>query len=221
MVHRREKMVFGGCAMIVGMMALCRFPYYERCLCDLLGLVDKVYLRFDGVVGDKEILEKAPEICGGKLGEIFVSSSEWNAFVWREELLRKLDSVKPEIVLFPDEDESFGEGIEEDIRRFKKSGKQQLAFNYQHPAPTVDGWSHKKPYPSEPHIKCYKWKKDLTYIPYQKRASLSNYGKFSFKMAKSKILHYCFYTPELRKDKLWTGPEKKKWFKKEAKRRGV
>jgi len=203
--------------MIVGLMALCRFQYYNKCLCDLLGLVDKVYLRFDGIVGDKKIIEAIPGICGNKLGGIYISASNWNAFVWREELLRMLDDVKPDLVLFPDEDESFGSGIEDDLRRLKKSNKQQLAFNYAYPAPSVDGWKHKKPYPSKPHIKAYKWKPGLTYIPYKKRASLSNYGKFNYKMAKSKILHYCFYTPELRKSKLWTGPDKEKWFKIKAK----
>lgn len=202
--------------MIVGLMALCRFPFYEKCLRDLLTITDKVYLRFDGIVGDKNILSHIPDICQKKLGDIYISSTSWNAFIWREELLRMLDTVCPEIVLFPDEDESFGDGIEDDIRRFRKSKKQQLAFNYAYPAPTVDGWRHKKPYPSEPHIKAYKWKKGLTYIPYKKRASLSNYGKFHYKMAKSKILHYCFYTPELRTHKLWTGPDKKRWFKREA-----
>jgi len=205
--------------MIVGLMALCRFPYYDSCLRGLLRLVDKVYLRFDGVVGDIKIYQSIENICGDKLGDVYVSDSEWNAFIWREELLRMLDGVKPELVLFPDEDEVFGPGIENDLRRFRKSDRQQLAFNYQHPAPTIDGWKHKKPYPSEPHIKAYKWKPGLTYIPYKKRASLSNYGKFNYKMAKSKILHYCFYTPELREKKLWSGPAKKKWFKMEAKKK--
>lgn len=202
--------------MIVGLMALCRFPFYDSCLRELLKLVDKVYLRFDGMVGDIKIYQSIEEICGKKLGDVFVSKSEWNAFIWREELLRMLDSVKPEIVLFPDEDEVFGKGIRDDIRRFRKSDKQQLAFNYEYPAPSIDGWKHKKPYPSEPHIKAYKWKEGLTYIPYKKRASLSNYGKHHYKMAKSKILHYCFYTPQLRKEKLWNGPAKKRWFKREA-----
>ena len=203
----------------VGLMALCRFPYYEMCLRSLMSHVDKVYLRFDGIVGNWDIYRSIPYICEGKEYEMFVSSTAWNTFVWREELLRKLDNVKPDLVLFPDEDEIYGDEIEDDIRRFMKSDKRQLAFNYLHPAPTIDGWKHKKPYPSEPHIKAYKWEKGLTYIPYKRRASLSNYGKFHYKLAKSKILHYCFYTPELRREKLWTGEAKKKWFKKEMEKK--
>lgn len=195
-------------------MALCRFPYYEPRLRSLLNLVDKLYLRFDGITGDWKIYREVPKICEGKLGGMFVSNTIWNAYIWREELLRRLDDIKPELVLFPDEDEEFGPGIEEDLRRFRKSDKQQLAFNYLFPAPTEDGWRHKKPYPSEPHIKAYKWRDGLTYIPYKKRASLSNYGKFHYKLAKSEILHYCFYTHELRKNKLWDGPAKKEWARK-------
>jgi len=217
-VYGGEALVLGGCEMIVGLMALCRFPYYVRCLDSLCELVDKVYLRFDGITGDYRLYEAAPGICGNKFGSMFIGNTIWNAYNWREELLRSIDDVKPELVLFPDEDEIFGLGIEDDIRRFMKSDKQQLAFNYQHPAPTVDGWEHKKPYPSAPHIKAYKWKEGLTYIPYKKRASLSNYGKLNFKLAKSKILHYCFYTPELRKNKLWSCPEKKEWARKIAKK---
>lgn len=204
--------------MIAGIMALCRFPYWEKCLNDLLGLVDVVYLRFDGITGNKSIYSNIPKVCKGKLGDIYVSSSEWNAFVWREELIRMLDEVKPDIVLFPDEDESFGKGIEKDIKKFKESRYQQLAFNYAYPAPSIDGWKWRKPYPANPHVKCFKWRGNLTFIPYKKRARLSNYGKWNYMMAKSKILHYCFYTPELRKNKLWNGPQKKKWFKEEKRK---
>lgn len=204
--------------MIVGLMALCRFPYYDMCLKSLCDLVDKVYLRFDGITGNCSLYKDAPDICGNKFGSMFIGNTIWNAYNWREELLRSLDDIKPDLVLFPDEDECFDYPIEKDIKRFMKSDKQQLAFNYLHPAPTIDGWRHKKPYPSRPHIKAYKWKEGLTYIPYKARASLSNYGKEHYKLAKSKILHYCFYTPELRKNKLWSATEKKEWARKTAKK---
>lgn len=206
--------------MIAGMMAICRFPYFARCLRDLLYIVDKVYLRFDGITGDTEIYDRLPEICGDKLGGIYVSSSYWNAFIWREELIRMLDDVKPELVLFPDEDETFSMMLANDLKAFRESDKMQMAFNYVYPAPSIDGWKHKKAYPSNRHVKVFKWKEGLTYIPYKKRARLSNYDKDDYFKAKSKILHYCFYTPELRKNKLWDGPAKKKWFKEEARRVG-
>ena len=204
--------------MIVGLMAVCRFPFYEQCLRDLLRRVHKVYLRFDGIVGDKRILEKLPDICGSQLGGIFVSSSKWNAFIWREELIRMLDDVKPDLVLFPDEDEMFEDAIDVDIKRLMKSGRMQMAFNYKYPAPTIDGWKWYKAYPQNSHVKMFKWREGLTYIPYKKRARLSNYHKFDYKRGISKILHYCFYTPELRKNKLWNEGQKKKWFKREMKK---
>jgi hypothetical protein len=180
--------------------------------------VHKVYLRFDGIVGDKRILEKLPDICGSQLGGIFVSSSKWNAFIWREELIRMLDDVKPDLVLFPDEDEMFEDAIDVDIKRLMKSGRMQMAFNYKYPAPTIDGWKWYKAYPQNSHVKMFKWREGLTYIPYKKRARLSNYHKFDYKIGISKILHYCFYTPELRKNKLWNEGQKKKWFKREMKK---
>jgi hypothetical protein len=212
MVHADEALVSGGRTMIVGLMAICRFPFYELCLKDLLSRVHKVYLRFDGITGDYGILKKLSGICGAKLGDIFISSSKWNPFIWREELIRMLDSVKPDLVLFPDEDERFEKDIDIDIKRLIKSDKMQMAFNYRYPSPSVDGWKWYKPYPANPHVKMFKWKKGLAYIPYMKRGRLSNYGKFDYKMGKSKILHYCFYTPELRRNKLWNKEQKEQWF---------
>ena len=38
--------------MIVGQMALCKFPMWQMCLDDLLKYCDRLYLRFDKINGD-------------------------------------------------------------------------------------------------------------------------------------------------------------------------
>lgn len=199
--------------MIVGQMALFRFPFWESTLCDLMKYVDTLYLRFDGLLGDREILNNLDRVCGDKLKDVYISKTPWNTWMWREEMIRMLDSVKPEIVICPDEDEIFGKGIIRDIEELKRSKHRQMAFAYQYPMPSEDNFIYKdKPLPSKPHVKMYKWEKGLTFIPYIGRARITNYGK-EYVLGKSKMLHYCFWNKEIRKLKLRNTAIKMKWVK--------
>jgi hypothetical protein len=183
------------------------------CLADLAKRVDAVYLRWDALVGDPVIFREAESVCDGKLKQIMVSRTRWNPYNWREDMLRMLDKVKPRLVLVPDEDEMFGKGFGQDLKRFVKSDLPQLAFRYDNP--TEDGWKWYKALPYKPHVKVFKWRSGLTFIPYRKRARLHNYGPKSYMLAKSRIQHYCFYTPEIRAEKLKGKKRKMDWVKKQ------
>jgi hypothetical protein len=185
-----------------------------------MSLSDRLYLRFDGLLGDREILKAAEKVSGKRLGDIYISKSRWNAYIWREEMLRMLDGVKPKIVLCPDEDEEFGHGIKKDMKNFVASKKPQMAFNYEFPMPSIEGgyrWRG-KPLPCRPHVKVYRWRPGLTFLPYQGRGRLSNYSKKKYVVGKSKIRHYCFYTPELRDAKVVNTKNKKRWIKQELRK---
>jgi hypothetical protein len=127
-------------------------------------------------------------------------------------MVRMLDDVKPEIVLVPDEDEEFGPYLELDIERLRRSKYPQMAFAYEYPMPTEDGWNGRdKPYPSKPHVKAYKWRPGLTYHPYKRRARLSNFGKDDYILGHSRMRHLCFWNEEIREMKLRGTQAKKEW----------
>jgi len=200
---------------IVGQIALFRFPLWEDMLRDLMKYVDALYLRFDGLLGDREILNNLDHVCGDKLKDVYVSKKRWNGWIWREEMIRMLDVVKPEMVMCPDEDEMFDKNIIKDIEVFKQRKDKQMAFVYKYPMPTEGRivYGH-KPLPSKAHVKLYKWKKGLTYFPYLGRARITNYGK-KYILGKAEMLHYCYYTEEMRNSKLRNTKEKEKWIKKQ------
>ncbi|MCP4651130.1 MAG: hypothetical protein GY853_13775 [PVC group bacterium] len=181
-------------------MAIRDFPLWKQCLKSLASHVDELYLRFDMRTGDKNILPEIESCCDGKLKKLIKSDIVWDNHNWKEELLRILDSVHPRVVLFPDEDEEFDSGIEKDIKNFMDSDCKEMIFDFKTilpkgitKAPSEDG----RVYPFTKHVKVFKWRPGLTYIPYKNRGRLFTYLDNPQYEAKSKITHYHFYTMEL------------------------
>jgi len=193
----------------VGLMALRDFPLWKQCLKSLALHVDELYLRFDMRTGDQKILPEIESCCDGKLRGLIKSNIVWNNHNWKEELLRCLDSIQHDIVLFPDEDEEFGDGIGKEIKRFADSDCKEMVFGFETILPEGITQAPSKKgriYPFHKHVKIFKWKPGLTYIPYGDRGRLFTYFKKKQYRAKTKIIHYHFYTKELYdkwKDKLY------------------
>ncbi len=126
--------------------------------------------------------------------------SEWQVMEWRsnqpefrERLIRMADDARPDIVLFPDEDESFPEPelFAEDLYRLIRSGKNQMAYkrcNFWDSMDTVrkDRWVY-----YGPHVKMYRWEQGLTYKPYLGYNRVTNYGKKTL-TSRSVIRHYAY-----------------------------
>jgi glutathione peroxidase-family protein len=119
---------------IVGLMMLHYFKW-PWCLEELTHYVDEIYLLLHYSPQFRaEWPKSVPKV--KDFMEINVEV-EWEVMEWRkhqgnfrESLLRRLDDVKPELVFFPDEDESFPEPdyLIKDLERFIISKKGQLAF---------------------------------------------------------------------------------------------
>ena len=189
---------------VVGQMAICKHPMWKTCLTELCKHVDEVYIRFDLKFRKYQILSHIPIVCGSKLKSIVCYNVEWNKFNWREDLIRMLDNAKPDIVLSLDEDEIFENTIDSDIINFHKSEKCAAMFNYYAPMPTKDGSIilDGKPYPSSRHMKMFKWKAGLTYLPYKGNAKLSNYeNPQTWYLSDTKIKHYSLYDERIYKKK--------------------
>lgn len=194
---------------LIGVMALKSFPLWQQSFEQLLRLCDKVYIRFDTVNGDPQILKSAVGLAqiDDKLGDVLMADA-WQVPEWREQMLRMLDkdgAADCDIVLCPDEDEMFCDGIEDELAAFRWSDKSGMMFAYE-PLKTKDGRvvNGGVPYPPERHMKVFKWKKGLSYYPYHGAAVVSQYcGKSDWWMAKTKIEHYCCWTEAMEKAKHW------------------
>ena len=182
---------------MVGLMMLHYFKW-PWCLQDLTHYVDELYL----------LLHYSPEFRADwpqkvkkvvRYEEISIDR-EWQVMEWRENqagfrdrLLRMADDSGPDLMLFPDEDESFPEPdiLVQDLKRFLRSRKQQLAFkrcNFWDSMNTVrkDKWIY-----YGPHVKVYKWQPGLSYIPYSGFNRVATYGKDRL-VSRSVMKHYAY-----------------------------
>jgi hypothetical protein len=110
-----------------------------------------------------------------------------------EELLRRLDDVKPDVVLECETDAMFGPGFDDDLNEFLSNDYDSMTMDTE--AVTDDGrWS---PDNWCPHMRGYKWHPEVSYnygggccrvkLPDQHR----NYH------CRSKLQHYPFFTKQL------------------------
>lgn len=188
----------------VALVALSNFPYWRMCMEKLREQVDEIYVRVDV---SKE--NKLKELLDTELADrIMISDKEWNRWNWREDLLRMIDDVKPDVVLIPDHDEMYEDTIKEDIKKFCDSGKDMMFFDFI--TPTDDGRIipelNGKGYPSLAHCSGFRWVEGLTYYPYCGLAMPTNYANVPNNRyhAVTKIKHYAMWTKELEeKKKAW------------------
>ena len=195
--------------MILGMMAIDgRFKLWKQCLTALTNLADQtlVLIHDHGEI-DVNATAVAAQNCGADY--TLAKQYHWNRWNWREFMLGQADWLKPELILCPDQDEQFGTGFWDDIRRFRESDKLGLMFGYHAPLPTVDGvdpcigapWPT---YPGLPHMKAFKWRASLTYKNYTGFARVTNYADPKYHLqARSEMMHYCAWDEEMRKGKDW------------------
>ena len=189
---------------IAGMIALNRFPFWRLSVDALVGLCDVIVVRFDMKNGDPEILRQIADACKGKMAKCFIAEG-WHCPTWREECLRLLDEIQPDIVLCPDEDEVFDENLPDELLRFWASDKMAIMFEY-HPLEASDGRVIRNGlvYPETPHVKAFKWQPNLCYFPYHGRGMPSAYSRPELHWnAVTKIRHYCAFTLAMEAVKNW------------------
>lgn len=189
---------------IAGVVALRSFPKWKNCILNLSELCDKVFVRFDAMNGDPEILQQVEGVLGEKFGGCAIVDG-WGVPDWREDELKLVDDYAPDVVLCPDEDEAFDDGMYEELKAFMASDKSMMMFSY-NPLISNDGRTinNDKPYPDQPHGKAFKWRKGLSYFPYHGNAKIAQYFMPSCHWnATTKINHYAAWTPAMEAAKKW------------------
>ena len=193
---------------IVAVMAINRFPLWRKTFDQMTAICTDIFVRFDGVNGDPEILRELHAIFkdkASKLKGVSVSKNEWRSPEWREDCLRMLHNVgmaEGDIVLTPDEDETFGEGFAVELKAFDSSDKQAMRFSYASLESDHGPVNGGVPYPLEPHVKAFKWTKGLSYYPYHGNGMPAKHRNSVYR-AKTKIHHWCSLTKGLENLHSW------------------
>lgn len=172
----------------LGLMGLYNFPAAKDMLDALAVLCDYVCVRFQVAnepQSDYSLLEYAQNHI--KVVKIVISKEKWNRWNWREDLIGLSDSLRPDLILFPDEDERFGDGIEDELKLFMQMPEKKVMwFDYEMYPPNIPV------FPEDHHAKAFKWQYKLAYQPYPFWGRMATYHKIPNcgYNAKTKIIHY-------------------------------
>lgn len=192
-----------GVGTIAGLMMLHYFKW-PWCLEELALYVDEIHLLLHFAPGQDEErwvrqvpglvqVQEIRETDRWRVQGWYARSGSSHQGEFRERALRMLDDVRPDLVMFPDEDEAFPEPelLARDLDRFWRSRKRQLAFtrcNFWDSRELVrkDKWIG-----YQPHVKIYTWRPGLTYLPYLGWNCVSSYGKKKM-VARAAVRHYAY-----------------------------
>ena len=199
---------------IIAIIQICDFLLFNQCFDALLDITDEVYVRIDINHTSEATLSYIRN--QHKVKKIISGTYIPDGWSWREELLRLLDDVMPDIVYTIDIDEMFEETISNEVLEFWNSDKLCMMFNY-NVCPTIDN-RKSGIYPADPHALAFKWQKNLTYKNYASRAQITQYANRPDVVwhARTKINHYCAWTKQMEVDKeIWAKKlyGKKGWWK--------
>lgn len=174
---------------MIGIIAINNFPFYPNALFQLKNMCEKVIVRLD---------PKSPLEIDLDGVEVFRGTKAWNKWNWRQELI---DRVPPtDLVVNLDEDETFSEGIEQEIKKFTLTNKKVMMFHY-----TMETENNRKVeiYPSLAHCKVFRWQEGLTYNPYAGLCLPTEYANTRQDMKGMEfesvinVRHWCFYTKKM------------------------
>ena len=138
--------------------------WISSCLMSLDEYVDGIYVNLNNPTPIcKKIIEGWPSV-----KKIIYTTNEgrWNQGVQRDNTIRMLDEVKPDIVLFPDSDETLPKNFDIILKDFIDSGINTLWFGL------IYYWNHPNVarrdgrWKAIHHVRGYRWKPGITYIPY-------------------------------------------------------
>lgn len=155
-----------------------------------------------------EIVEKYEKKYPGFIvKKIFTSNSKkWNQGLQRENTVRMLDDIMPDIVLFPDSDEVFPSNFGEQLLSFYNDSSKEsfwLRLLYL--------WGDKRHFRNDGffkrihHVRCFKWSSEVSFLSYMGYACPTNLikkDKSTRFHSNSPMIHYGYINEFDRKRKI-------------------
>jgi len=135
-------------------------------------------------------------------GSKIVERRNWNQGLQRDNTIRLLDEVKPDIVLFPDGDEIYPKNLKEQLKTFwEDEVKKTFWFRLLYMWGDKVHFRNDGIYRRIHHVRAYKWQSGITYLPYRGYACPTTYiglPRDARYHSNSPIKHYGYITPESR-----------------------
>ena len=140
--------------------------YIKLCLDDLSKYTNEIYVNLNEPTKEvKEIVLSHPKLI--KIIQTTNKNGKWNQGLQRDNTIRMLDDIKPDIVLFPDSDEVYPKNFKEQLKKFWED-EEKKTFWFR----LFYIWGDKKHFRNDGlwkrihHVRAYKWQPDISYIPY-------------------------------------------------------
>lgn len=189
---------------IAGLMAITDFKLAPEMVRDVSNYCDYMILRYDEKTGNKKIFDECTDIAKNhnNFCRAYSENKDFNRWNWRESLIRRLDHLKPDYVIFLDEDEMLGYKFIDDFKIFTETGLNRLEFLY---TMVTENDVNVPLYPYRRHTKVFRWFPGITYKPYRNFARPNFPKETKALKAVSKIEHFCFYNKKMRKEKIIKG----------------
>ena len=181
---------------VIGLSPFGGFELYHRSLRTLADLCSDVIIRMDLRRGLP--LSELPK---GPKWHLFPAKQKWDRGGYHEELLREVDNLglQPDVIVALDDDESFNddETAKRDCARLVAGEGWQCWFGYG----KMPNWDFEDLpiYPLSPHVKAFRWRPGLSYLPYVGRDQVASLVGETSIIGEAKIAHWCCWTPELRR----------------------
>ncbi|MHA1225129.1 MAG: glycosyltransferase family A protein [Candidatus Hodarchaeales archaeon] len=175
--------------------------YIDMVLEDLSKYVDEIYVNLNeptpyirkAVVNHPKVVKYIETKNNGR----------WNQGLQRDNTIRMLDDVKPDIVLFPDSDEIYPKNLKEQLEKFWQDEKKKTFwFRLIYLWDSEKTFRNDRLWKSIHHVRAYKWQPNITYLPkyagYACPTTFIHLPKETRFHSDTPILHYGYMTEENR-----------------------
>jgi len=155
---------------IVGCVMIHNSPYAKRVLDDLAKYTNNIYVNLnDPSEENRNMVYKYDKV---KLVILETTNklNNWHQASQRGLTIRMLDDIKPDIILFPDDDELYPNCLMELLNDFWESDKKAFYFTMDYCYNDEQSIRKDGIFSRMHHVRAFKWEPGITYKPYPGKA---------------------------------------------------
>lgn len=181
--------------------------WISRVLDDLGKYTDEIFVNLNDAT---PLITEAVHACP-KVKSVITTHNDgrWNQGLQRENTLRMLDEVKPNIVLWPDSDETFPKNLKDQLVKFWEDPKAlSFWFRLMYLWEKEDQFRNDGLWKRIHHVRAFKWRNDLSFLPYPGYTCPRPYidrGRETRFNSDSPMMHWGYMHAEDRKRKFARG----------------